>query len=214
MKYGNERNWFLHLISMCFAQAMVPPEGGQEAASTTRKKPESVTITMSDGRQVEFVGKRKMLKRTVIEGGRVGIEIDFRNGETRKYWAPDALLLQFAGHGMEQKYGDETAGEDDVDDMVLAVDALDQRIQAGEWRVAREPGSSMSGTSVLMQALIEVSGKSKEDVKAFLSTKSQAEKTALRNSDKLRPVVQRIEAEKAAKANKVDTDSLLGEIGL
>lgn len=190
-----------------------------------KAKAEVLTVTMSDGRQVDFVGKRKMLKETIIEGSTVKTRIDFRNGNSVLFTVPDALLLQFAGHGAEQKLGDETAGEDDVDDMQLAVEALIERLNRGEWRTIREPGSSMSGTSVLLQAIVELSGKSVEDAKAFLAggtdstgktyvAKSQAEKIALRNSEKLRPIIQRIESEKAAKNSKVDTGALLGELGI
>jgi hypothetical protein len=174
-------------------------------------KKEVSTIKMQDGRNVDFVGKRKMLKETIIEGSKVSVRLDFRNGETRTFEIPDELLLKFAGHGAEQKLGDETAGEEDVDDMTLSVDALIERLNAGEWGTRRE-GSSMAGTSVLLRALVEHTGKTVEQVKAFLSTKTQAEKQALRGSAKLRPIVDRIEAEKAAKNAKVDTEALLGEL--
>jgi hypothetical protein len=77
--------------------------------------------------------------------------------------------------------------------------------------VARE-ANGMAGTSVLARALAEVQGVDIEKVKAFLKDKTQAQKMALRNNPKVKPVVDRIEAEKQAKANKVDTDSLLGEL--
>jgi len=170
------------------------------------------TVTLSDGRKVEFAGKRKMLKETLIEGGNVGIRIDFRNGETRTYWSPQELRDRFTGHGMEQKYGDECAGVDDVDDMVLAVDDLDGRIQRTEWTVKRE-GGGFGGTSVLLRALVEFSGRTAEQVKEFLTGKSQAEKLALRNSPKLKPIVDRLESEKAAKGAKVDTEALLADLG-
>jgi hypothetical protein len=166
---------------------------------------------MSDGRKVEFVGKRKMLKEHIIEGNTVSIRIDFRNGETRLFRLPDALLLKFAGHGGEQKYGDETAGVDDVDDMVLAVDDLDSRIQAGEWSIKRE-GGGMAGTSVLLRALVEFSGRSIEQVKAFLTGKTQAEKLALRSSKEIKPIIERLESEKLSKGAKVDTDALLSTL--
>ena len=70
----------------------------------------------------------------------------------------------------------------------------------------------MAGTSVLARALIEVTGKSAEKVREYLKGKTQAEKVALRNSAKIKPVVERIEAEKAAKGSKVDTDALLAEL--
>ena len=169
------------------------------------------TVTLSDGRKVDFVGKRKMLKETLIENGQVSIRLDFRNGETRTYSIPQDLILRFAGHGAEQKYGDETAGVDDIDDMVLAVDDLDGRIQKGEWSIKRE-GGGMAGTSVLLRALMEFSGRTAEQVKEFLGSKSQAEKLALRNSPKVKPIVERLESEKAAKGSKVDTEALLGAL--
>lgn len=168
-------------------------------------------VTMEDGRQVEFVGKRKMLKSTEIADGRVTTRLDFRNGRSLAFTIPGAMLLQFAGHGAEQKLGDETAGEEDVDDMVLAVESLIERLNRGEWSVKRE-GGGFSGTSVLLRALVERTGKPVDGLKAWLATKSQAEKIALRNSAALKPIVQRLEEEKASKNAKVDTESLLGEL--
>jgi len=176
-----------------------------------KAKSEVETVTLTDGRAVDFVGKRKMLKETLIEGDRIGVRLDFRNGQTRTFWLPQELIARFAGHGAEQKYGDETAGVEDIDDMVLAVDDLDSRIQKCEWSIKRE-GGGMAGTSVLLRALMEFSGRSQEQVKEFLTGKSQAEKLALRNSPKVKPIVERLEAEKAAKGAKIDTDALLATI--
>lgn len=199
----------------------------QVETKPTKAKPESLTVKMTDGREVEFVGKKKLLKETIvdasritvdadsiiIEPGAVSIRMDFRNGETRLFGVPIANVVKAIGHGMEQKYGDETAGTEDPDDMVLEVDALDERLQKGEWRTVREPGSSMSGTSTLLKALVEVyTTKSLDELKAYLKARSPAEKAALRNSAKLKDVVARIDAEKAAKNSKVDTEALLGEL--
>lgn len=170
----------------------------------------STEVAMSDGRTVTFKGKRKLLKSTVIEGTRVGVRLDFINGETRLFWVPEALLLQFAGHGAEQKYGDATAGEKDVDDAVLAVDDLDTQIQRGEFNAKRESGG-MSGVSVLLRAIVEMTGQPAEFVKAQLATMSHGDKMVLRNSSQLKPIIDRLEAEKAAKAGggKADTAALL-----
>jgi len=170
------------------------------------------TVKFPDGRSVDFVGKRKMLKETLIgDDGSVAIRIDFRNGETRTFGLNPDLLLRFAGHGAEQKYGDETAGVDDIDDMVLAVDELHARLEKGEWSTKRE-GGGFAGTSVLLRALVEFSGRSAEQVKEFLSGKSQAEKLALRGSAQLKPIVDRLEAEKLSKGSKVNTDDLLASL--
>lgn len=170
------------------------------------------TVTMADGRVVEFAGKRKLLKESLQDAdGNVQVRLDFRNGETRLFTIPSSMLAKFAAHGAEQKLGDEIAGLNDVDDCVIAVDELIDRLYNGDWSIKRE-ASGMAGTSVLVRALVEHTGKTVEAIKGFLSGKSQAEKVALRNNPKIKPIVERIEAEKAAKSSKVDTDAMLGEL--
>lgn len=169
------------------------------------------TVTMQDGRLVEFAGKRKMLKdSTITADGTVQVRLDFRNGQTRLFTLPAQLLTKAAAHGAEQKLGDETAGVEDVEDMVLAVDELIDRLYNGEWNAKRE-ASGLAGTSILLRALAEVYAgkKTPEELKTWLKTKTAAEKTALRNNAKVKPVIERLEAEKATKASKVDTDALL-----
>lgn len=177
-------------------------------------KPETTveTVTMADGRIVDFAGKRKLLKESsVTADGKVQVRLDFRNGETRLFTIPDALLNKFAAHGAEQKLGDEIAGLNDVEDCVLAVDELIDRLYNGEWSIKRE-ANGMAGTSVLVRALVEHTGKTLDAIKTFLNGKSQAEKVALRNNPKIKPIVERIEAEKASKKANVDTDAMLGEL--
>ena len=170
------------------------------------------TVTMTDGRVVDFAGKRKLLKESSVNAdGKVQVRLDFRNGETRLFALPDNLLNKFAAHGAEQKLGDEIAGLNDVEDCVLAVDELIDRLYNGEWSVKRE-ANGMAGTSVLVRALVEHTGKTVEQIKQFLSGKSQAEKVALRNNPKIKPIVERIEAEKASTKANVDTDAMLGEL--
>lgn len=180
-----------------------------EVSASTKREVESVK--MEDGRNVDFVGKRKLLKETIIDGSSVTTRLDFRNGRVLSFTIPDSLMAKFAGHGAEQKLGDETAGVDDVDDMVLGVEELIERLNKGEWSTKRE-GSGVAGTSVLLRALVEFSGKSVEQMRGWLKDKTQAEKLALRNSAKLKPIVERLEAEKAAKGAHVDTDALLGDL--
>lgn len=185
----------------------------QEIQTVSGKKaPAQVTtVTMIDGRVVDFVGKRKLLKESLLVDGKVQVRLDFINGETRLFTLPDALMQKFAAHGAEQKLGDAIAGLSDIDDAVLEIDDLINRLYNGEWSVKRE-ANAMAGTSVLVRALCEHTGKSPEDIKAFLAAKSQAEKVALRNNPKIKPIVERIEAEKASKKTNIDTDALLGEL--
>lgn len=177
------------------------------------KTPQIETVKMTDGRVIDFAGKRKLLKESLVTPeGKVQVRLDFRNGETRLFTIPDAMSAKFAAHGAEQKLGDEIAGLDDVGDCVLAVDELIDRLYNGEWGVKRE-ANGMAGTSTLLRALVEHTGKTVEQIKTFLAGKTQAEKVALRNNPKIKPIVQRIEDEKAAKKTNVDTDALLGELG-
>jgi hypothetical protein len=170
-------------------------------------------VTMTDGRTVEFTTKQKLNKTSTIgDDGVVSVQLDFRNGQTRTFTIPSAMVNQFAAHGAEQKLGDAIAGEKDEDDQVIAVDDLIERLNNGQWTAQRASGG-FAGASVLIRALVEASGKTQDEIKAWLAPKTQAEKLALRRSDRLAPIVQRLEAEKAKTSkNSVDTDALLGEL--
>jgi hypothetical protein len=184
------------------------------ATATAVKKPEPVieTVKMEDERVVDFAGKRKLLKESFVNAeGQAQVRLDYRNGASRLFTIPPGMLNKFACHGAEQKLGDEIAGLEDVEDCVMAVDELIDRLYSGEWAIKKE-GNGMAGTSVLVKALVELLGKPVDAIKAQLKTKTQAEKIALRNNTKVKPIVERLEAEKAAKGTKVDTDAMLGEL--
>ena len=185
-------------------------ESVQEAV-TNKKGREVEVVTMQDGRKIEFAGNRKLLKSYEITPDGIFIRLDFRNGETRDFRIPDSLMGQFAGHGGLQKLGDETAGMKDVDDMVLAVDETIDRLNKGEWSTRTE-GGSFAGGSILLRALVEFSGKTVDNIKMFLKEKTPAQKTALRNSVQIKPIIDRMESEKASKGPSVDTQALLGEL--
>ena len=169
-------------------------------------------VKMSDGRTVAFAGKRKAIKSSDFVDGKVQVRIDFRNGESKLYTIPGELTGRAACHGGEQKYGDSYAGVEDIGDMILACEQVQENLNKGDW-TSRVEGSGIAGTSVLARALVELTGKTPEQVKEFLAGKTQADKMALRASSKLRPIIERLEAEKVAKASKVDTGALLAELG-
>jgi len=178
----------------------------------TKQEVQIETVKMDDGRTVDFAGKRRVLKESIIGAdGSVKVRMDFRNGETRTWTIPSNLMARCAAHGAEQKLGDEMAGLDDLDDAVLAVHELRERLERGEWGTQRT-SNGLAGTSILVRALMESTGKDATAVKAFLSNKTQAEKIALRNNPRLKPIIERLEAEKASKGSKVDTDALLDEL--
>lgn len=183
-----------------------------------KNEPKVETVKMGDGRVVDFPGKRELQKESFITAdGQVQVRLDFRNGETRLFTIPPAMLAKFAAHGAEQKLGDEIAGlkgeggkPADIEDKILAVDELIDRLYNGEWNQRKE-SNGLAGTSVLIRALFELYGgaKSLEDIKKFLKDKTQADKIAMRNSARIKPIIDRLEAEKAAKSAKVDVDAML-----
>jgi len=206
-----------------------------------KAKAEVTQVTMEDGRVVGFAGKRKVLKETLIDqskivvdgdqviigAGAISVRMDFRNGATRTFQLPLSLLPKFAGHGGEQKYGDELAAPADKplseEDMVLAVEDLHSQISAGDWSAVREGGGGgVSGASIVVKAIMEASGKDLEFVKAFLQkklddAKARGEKLSrkelydsFRNPNtKVGQIVKRMEDERLAAASKVDADAEL-----
>lgn len=182
-----------------------------EAATATKGKTVYTAVTMDDGRVVDFPGKRKLMKEVIIRAdGQPQVRLDFVNGETRLFTVPEILMDQFAAHGAAQKLGDETAGLDDIDDQVLAVDNLMDRLNGGEWSQTREV-SGLAGASTLVRALVEQTGKTAGEVKNFLSKKTQAEKLALRSHPAIAPIIAKIEASKKSKAKSpaIDSNALL-----
>lgn len=182
------------------------------------KETQVETVKMDDERLVDFPGKRQLQKSsTITADGRVEVRLDFRNGETRLFTIPPALVLQFAAHGAEQKLGDEIAGlkdpsgsEASIEDKVLTIDALMERLERGEFNARRE-GNGMAGASVLIRALCELRGKAVSEVKAFLDGKTHAEKLALREVPAVKAIIQRLEAEKASKRPSIDGEALLSD---
>lgn len=213
-------------------------EGTKEAKSKTVY----TTVKMSDGREVQFPGKRKVQKETIIneslieldeaagiiqlQRGAVAVRMDFLNGETRTLPLSLSLLARFAGHGAEQKYGDELATTADnpmtEEDMVLAIDDLHGLLEKGEWGRGRAAGGGgVSGASVVVKAIMEVTGKSIDFVKGFLQQKLDKDKDLTRRAlydsfrapgSKTAPVIKRMEEEKLAKTAKVDAGAALEEM--
>lgn len=211
-----------------------------EVVATPKSKTEYTDVTMTDARVVSFAGKRKVNKETLIdeskitvEGdviqlalGAVSIRMDFRNGETRLIPLPLSLLARFAGHGAEQKFGDELATTADKplteEDMVLAIDDLNAQIQSGKWGAGRASGGGgVSGASVVVQAIMEATGKDLATVKAFLQKKLDADPALSRRAlydsfrvagTKTGVIIKRMEDAKLAKTAKVDADAELANV--
>ena len=109
---------------------------------------------------------------------------------------------------IEQKLGDAMSGLANVEDGILAVDDLIDQLYQGNWNTPRA-ASEMAGASILVRALVELKGQPVEKVKDFVKAKSAAERTALRNAPAVKAIIERLEAEKVAKAGNIDADELL-----
>lgn len=201
-----------------------------EATPKAKRPPPEVTkVQMEDGREVSFTGKVAMLKdlEAGSDGVPVAVRFDFRNGVVRRWnYSDSPLLLQLAGHGAKQKIGDATAKAEDVDDMVLAVEDMISRLDSGNFNAERAAGDGFSGASVVIRAVMEATGKSQAEIKAWLESKLEAAKAAgqqLTRNDlyqgfrkpgtKTAAIIARLEEEKRAKAAKLDGDELLNELG-
>lgn len=217
-------------------------------AAPKRPATEYTKVTMTDGRTVEFPGKRQLSKESLIPGqngysGNPAVRLDFVNGETRTYEIPggelltailagDAgvdltdsdkarlvLFIRHATHGAEQKLGDELAvspkkgdPEPTIEDKVEWIDELLGRLYSLEWSTQRQ-ADPLAGAGVLVRALMELSGKSREEIRDFLKPMKREERAAIKLAPAVRKVIDRLEAEALA-AKGVDASSALAGLGI
>jgi hypothetical protein len=200
----------------------------------TTKKTEVETVKMDDGRIVEFAGKRRINKDTTFDAEHIFIRFDFRSGETRTFKTPHGQtdlqdptilgVLKAAGHGLEQKLGDELAGEKELEDAVEKLDQLMLRLETKGlregWTLGKEEGTGFAGASVLARALVEVTGQDIRAVRLYLNDLDNKTKLALRGDPTVAPAIRRVEEERAARAAErgakaaapVDTASILATL--
>lgn len=168
------------------------------------------SVLFSDGTSIEFSEKAKVKKYAGVRpDGVPEIKFYFSSGTMRTFECPAELLAKAAAHGLSQKIGDSFAGVDSVDDCILAFDEMAERLGKGEWNAEREVGAGVSGSSVLARAIAEFTGQPLEAVKEKLKTYTPKQKTAMRQSASLKPIIDRIEAEKVKKSDPIDTEGLL-----
>lgn len=167
-------------------------------------------VAMDDGRQVTF-GSRMKRKTEILNDG-AKVRFDFPDGQVRMFSLSDVTSETFnllAAHGASQKIGDECADLDTVADCVNAVSAMIDRLINGT-AFQRVAGGGFVDT-VLLEALVEVSGKPRDEVQAIVKAMSSAERTGVRQDERIAPVVARLEAERAKGA---DVSGALGKLGL
>jgi len=191
----------------------------EETTTKAKRAPaERIAVLMNDGKTIEFVGKAKLTKDPQDDGS---VRFDFRNGYTRTVRPADSLYAKLVAHGTSQKCGDATSGIEDIDDMQVALDAVADRLEAGEWGVERKGGDGFSGASVVIRAVMEATGKSQADVKGFLDAKLKSNadltrqdlyKSFRKPGTKTAAIIERLEREKLTASAKMDGDELLAEL--
>lgn len=108
------------------------------------------------------------------------------------------ILLDLAKHGASQKIGDSAAGFSKAQDFSGALEAMESvknNLLAGLWKAE---GSGGSGSAILAEALAEVTGRKLEDVKKALEAADEEKLKTWRANAKVKAVMARISAERAA----------------
>lgn len=135
-------------------------------------------------------------------------------------------------HGIVQKVSDaaaiakaELTGDADKDaaTKLAAMSAVAERLANGDWSKRSGDGSGpVQGIIyrafeeyVLATAKAKKAKVTPEQIRAVYDKKSRAEQLALRNIPEVAKIMERIRSERGAAASKsVDTDALLGELGI
>lgn len=142
-----------------------------------------------------------------------GAQIVFRASDVN-----EDIRAQATMHGFKQKLVDaaaisrnpDTGRSATVQDKFDAVREVYDRLLAGEWNKVRE-GTSTGG--LLLAALLRIyeGKKTRDQLVAFLASKTDTEQAALRNAPRYATVIAEIRAERA-KAGDVDVSALEAEL--
>lgn len=151
------------------------------------------------------------------------LHLTFANGETLSVdsKALDPAIAQAAlMHGLKQKLIDAAAISRDpetgrtaaIDDKYAAVRTVFDRITRADnpsWNIIRgtgEGGGNKGG--LLVRAMMRLTGKSREEIMAFLEDKTKEEVAALRKNPRIEEIMSQLRAE-SANTSGIDSDSLL-----
>ena len=167
--------------------------------------------------------KKQAAVETSIEGS--VLTLTFANGarlvcDTDKF--NDTIALSSKIHGTKQKLVDAAAISRDpvtgkpatIETKYEAVKEVFDRITSpdGTWNKIREGGNNSGG--LLLTALVRLytGRKTRDDLIEFLSSKTDAEKSALRKNPKIAAIIEEIKAERATDDEGIDSDSILDEL--
>lgn len=125
-------------------------------------------------------------------------------------------------HGIKQKLVDAAAMSRDgnnlnsnqVESKYEAVAAVHARLTSDKptWNKERAaPGTPTNGKNLLVRALMQMTGRDKDYVDAFLTSKTKEEREALKRNPRVLAIIAELQA--ATVSNGVDTDDLLEQLG-
>lgn len=174
---------------------------------------EAITMTNNDTKKQPAIS-------ATIDGTKM--TLTFSNGATLNLDAThlhDDIRQHAIMHGLKQKLVDaaaisrntETGRPASVNDKYEAVKTVYDRLLSGAWNAIREGGGT---GGLLLQALchIHADRKTPEQIREWLETKTDAEKTALRKNPKVASIIEEL---RAAAGKSYDTglsDDLLAEL--
>lgn len=149
-----------------------------------------------------------------------GVQFTFASGETRSIMLSELspeLLAHAATHGLKQKVADAAAISRDIDTGLsatatdkedAATEVIDRlKAPAGTWNKERTGSEGTGGSnSLLLLALMEVTGRDKDAVVSILDSKTKEEKAILRLSPKVAAAILEIQQRR-----KPVSDDVLGD---
>ena len=150
---------------------------------------------------------------TFSNGKDLSLDVSKLSPEIQRY----AML-----HGIKQKLVDaaaitrntETGASASIDDKYAAVKEVCDRIGStnGTWNKERATTSTPKGAnSLLVRALMQMTGRDKAYVDDYLSAKTKEQREAIKRNPRVLAVISELQAQTVV--NGIDTDELLSELG-
>lgn len=125
-------------------------------------------------------------------------------------------------HGIKQKLVDagaiarntENGLSASIDDKYAAVAEVHARLTCSEptWNKERGTAEKKAPKDLLKRALMQMTGKDADYVEQFLTAKTKQEREALKKNPRVIAIMNELQA--AGGTNGIDTDSILGELGV
>lgn len=166
-------------------------------------------VTMKDGRTQTF-GTRTKAKKEIISEFEVRFDYDDGRSlvfDARKCNPETARMLGL--HGAKQKIGDEGSDAETTEAYFAECEAMIARLYAGTAFERQGGGGFQDG--ILVDAMVEVSGQTRDEVIAILKTMGANEKLALRAIAEVADAIDRLQAKRT---EGVDASAVAAKFGL